>query len=165
MTGQLIKRNPPYGESHTEDSFLSIATVVLIPVTAGKAGQFFYDMGIPDGCFQKPFTGKIRANPAKRNAVPQTAPEDRAAAGLFPFFAFSAGFDAAFAKAILLFWAAGTTLSAGGDGTKIDLFVHYSPNPLLILTTKSCTLVTIVFTPRLPRSRSLFTENSEISTL
>ena len=36
--------------------------------------------------------------------------------------------------------------------------------PLRTLTTKSCTLVTMVRTDRLPRSRSLFTANSEMST-
>lgn len=41
---------------------------------------------------------------------------------------------------------------------------HYRFKPLATLTTKSWTLVTMVLTAKLPRSRSLLTANSETST-
>ena len=43
--------------------------------------------------------------------------------------------------------------------------VPYTPSPFATFTTKSCALVTMLLALRLPRSPSLLTANSEISTL
>lgn len=54
-------------------------------------------------------------------------------------------------------------LGAGLNARLPSRLFGYS-TPLQTLTTKSCTLVTMVRTDRLPRSRSLFTANSDTST-
>lgn len=54
-------------------------------------------------------------------------------------------------------------LGAGLNARLPSRLCGYS-TPLQTLTTKSCTLVTMVRTDRLPRSRSLFTANSDTST-
>lgn len=144
---------------------IPVLLLVLFPKIPGKSGKMFHNMGVPGDLFRQPSTGKRRTQSAKRHLMLHSTSVNGAAAGLLPLFAVPIGFDASLAKTIPLFSAAGAAFAAGGKRVPVDRIFAHSPNPLLILTTKSCTLVTMVFTPRLPRSRSLLTENSDTSTL
>ena len=71
-------------------------------------------------------------------------------------------------QALLLLWSPEKPLFPATAAFLSAVARPYFPwsciTPLRTLTTKSCTLVTMVRTDRLPRSRSLFTANSDTST-
>ena len=93
-------------------------------IKLGKGGQILYDVRIPGSFLPQPLAGKIRTQPAKRNAALEAAEKDRAAAGLLPFLTFSAAFQAALAKTALFFQAADATFAARCDRAKINLPIH-----------------------------------------
>ena len=79
----------------------------------------------------QPLAGKIRTQSAKRNTVLYAAKKDRAAARLLPFLTFPAAFQAALAKTVLLFQAAGAAFSARCNHAKINLLIHNITIPAL----------------------------------